>query len=705
MLLPVNPAGRPQSKDDATDPFVPDLSEGAETGVYLALLELLDEGLIITGDEVVLDANGAACRLLERDYRQIAGRPLADLFPSERAFLDARARLFINGESRGSLSIALPDGGSRDFRFIAAARLRPGIHALILSPCAAPAADGEPPARDDAVWPRLAGALTQALVVVDDENRVNAANAAALRMFGVGREDLVGHAVSKHMRIRWPKPGAPPIAQVRVGNAQHDTPAHVLPGPRAAWHLLLLQDLAPPRGAGHANAADAPATALSATAPGARADAGAMYLNSHDLLTGLPNRSLFEARFADAMARARQRRCSLAVMRIDLDGFKAVNRELGDRVGDAALRVAAERLATALGQDGMIARERSDNFMLLLPDVDHVGEAQRCAEGLCRALAQPVEAAGNTISLTASIGIALYPQDGQTLDAVLGCARAALDRARRLGRNRVRLYHPEADRADVERHHFAAGLRHALERQQLELHFQPLVDARDGRIRAGEALLRWNHPQLGQIPYSRFIDSVRDGSLIARLGDWVLEAACRHARGWPQSRRQPRVVTVNIAIEHVQQGDLLAGVSTALAASGLPPHCLELDLDEQVLEEESPLLAGMLKELAERGVRLAIDDFGRGLCSIPRLKRHPIDALKLHPALVRGVGHREQDEAIVEAIASMAAPLGLEVYARGVADEAQQAFLCALDCHLQQGPLFGRPMAAAAFDTFLASRA
>lgn len=708
MLLPVNPAGRPQGKDDAADPFVPDLSEGAETGVYLALLELLDEGLVITGDEVILDANGAACRLLGRDYRQVAGRPLAELFPSERAFLDARARLFIHGETRGSLSIALPDGGTRDFRFIAAARLRPGIHALILSPGALPASDGEPSAPYDAIWPRLAGALVQPLIVVDADGRINAANAAALRMLRVAREDAIGHLASACMHIVWPEPGAPPLAQVRVGSAQRDTPAHVLPGPRAGWRLLLLQD-ATPRGKGRASPAAAPAVPLSiaspsTASPGARADTSAMYLNSHDLLTGLPNRSLFEARFADAVARARQRRCSLAVMRIDLDGFKTVNRELGDRVGDTALRLAAQRLAAALGQDGVIARERSDNFMVLLPDVDHVGEAERCAEDLRRALEQPVAAAGNTISLTASIGIALFPQDAQSLDAMLGCARAALDHARRLGRNRIRLYHPEADRADVERHHFAAGLRHALERRQLELHFQPLVDARDGRIRAGEALLRWNHPRLGQIPYSRFIGAVRDGSLIARLGDWALQAACRLARNWPQSQGQPLVVTVNIAIEHVQQGDLLAGVSTALAASGLPPHCLELDLDEQVLEEESPVLAGMLKELAGRGVRLAIDDFGRGLCSIPRLKRHPLRALKLHPALVRGVGRQEQDEAIVEAIASMAAPLGLEVYARGVADEAQQAFLGALDCHLQQGPLFGRPMSAAAFQAFLLTR-
>ncbi|MBN8442532.1 MAG: EAL domain-containing protein [Thauera sp.] len=266
------------------------------------------------------------------------------------------------------------------------------------------------------------------------------------------------------------------------------------------------------------------------------------------------------------------------------------------------------------------------------------------------------------------------------------------------------MYHSEADRADVERHHFAAGLRHAIERQQLELHFQPLVDARTRRLRAGEALLRWNHPQLGQIPFSRFIGAVRDGSLIARLGDWVLHAACHHARRWPEVHGQPVTLTVNVAIEQVLQSDLLSSVSAALASSGLPAERLELDLDEQVLEEDSPRVTATLRALGDRGIRLAIDDFGRGLSSIPRLKHHPLRALKLHPDLVRGVGRNERDEAVVEAIASMAVPLGLEVFARGVENKAQQAFLCALDCHLQQGPLFGPAVTAEDFRSFLVAR-
>jgi diguanylate cyclase (GGDEF)-like protein len=704
MPLPVNPAGRPQGEDDPAETFAPDLSEGAETGVYLALLELLDEGLIITGDEVILDANGAACRLLERDYRQIAGRPLANLFPSERAFLDARARLFIHGETRGSLRIALSGGRTQDFRFIAAARLRPGIHALIISPDPLAKPDAGKRRPQDIIWPKLAAALAQPVIVVDDRDRINAANQAALTSLGVDREELVGQSATARLGITWPAEGAAPLARLQPDDARSAASARVFTGPRPGWRLLLVSPqtgLTPPM----------PPTAAQVSADGAlfadgeqRTDAQAMYLTSHDLLTGLPNRKLFEARFADATMRARQRRCSVAVMRVDLDGFKAVNREFGDDVGDAVLQQVARRLSAVMAPDGFAARDRSDSFLILLPDLDLACEAERCAESLRGALTQPYHSTGQDVRLTASIGIALFPQDGQALLPILDCARAALDHARRRGRDNARLYQAEADSGDVERHHFAAGLRHAVERQQLAVHFQPLVDARIDRVRAGEALLRWNHPQLGQMPFNRFIGSVRDGSLIVRLGDWILQAACQHAREWPAADRPPVLLTVNIAIEQLLQGDLVASVTRALASSGLPAERLELDLDEQVLEEDSTRIRETLHALAALGVRLAIDDFGRGLSSIPRLKRYPIRALKLNPDLVRGVGKSEENEAIVEAIASMAAMLGLEVFARGVEDDAQQAFLRALDCHLQQGPLFGAPMETSAFADYLFER-
>jgi EAL domain-containing protein (putative c-di-GMP-specific phosphodiesterase class I)/PAS domain-containing protein len=226
----------PEPSRPAHEPFIADFSEGLETGLYLALLELIDEGLIITGDEVMIDANSAACRLLERDYRQIVGKPLADLFPSERAFLSARERLLIQGEMRGSIQVVLPGGRRRDLRFIAAARLRPGMHALILSPdIVAEAYAGAAAPSEDRVWPRLAAALDQPVLVLDEHDRIQALNAAAARGTDIAGREVRGMRIEEVTTVRWPDEGHTPIA--RVG----DVDARVLPGPRAGWRILLLQ--------------------------------------------------------------------------------------------------------------------------------------------------------------------------------------------------------------------------------------------------------------------------------------------------------------------------------------------------------------------------------------------------------------------------------------------------------------------------------
>ena len=592
----MNPSGHlpglpPSPGPSSAEPFVADLSEGAETGVYLALLELLDEGLLITGDEVVLDANSAACRLLGRDYRDVAGRPLADLFPDGQAFLAARARLRIEGERRGRLDFALPDGGVRALEFNCAPRLRPGIHAIILS--------------------------------------------------------------------------APAVV------AEYETGTPVLAAPRPT--------------AGGARAFD-------------DAPSMSMYLTSHDPLTGLANRRMLEARFGDCAVRAAGRHGSIAIVRLDLDGFAAVNRSLGESAGDEVLRCIARRLAATAGSAALVARERSDSFIVLLPEPAHPGNADQFAETLLRAVAEPLELGGGLQRITASAGLALYPQDGRNLDTLLRNAKSALEQARRLGGNHCSVFHTRLDGPGFDSSHLERGLRHALQADELCLHFQPLVDARSGRTRAGEALLRWRHPELGLLPYRQFMGAVGDPRLLADVGDWVLATACDHATDWPPTHDGECLrLTVNVSVEQLMRGDFAARVATALRTSGLKAERLELDLDEKVLALDSPTLAATLERIAATGVRLSIDDFGRGLSSIPRLRRYPLAALKLDPELVRGVGRSEDSEAIVEAVGALAGTLGLEIYARGVEHRGQQAFLCALDCHLQQGPLFGRPLAAREF--------
>ncbi len=431
MNIPGRPPGVPSPPLES---FVADLSEGAETGVYLALLELIDEGLIITGDELILDANSAACRLLECDYRQLAGHPLSSLFPNEEQFLEVRGRLLIRGERRSRVSFALPKGGTRELGVLCAPRLRPGVHALVLSP-------------SSSTSPRTSG--------------------------------------------RDAAPGS----------------AHF------AGHL----------------------------------DPAARFMTRPD--------SLFDA--------------------------------------------------------------------------------------------------------------ATWHEDGAE---------------------------------DLE-----PRLRRAIDQNELTLHFQPLIDTRSSRLRAGEALLRWQHPNLGQLSFGQFKSGVRDPQLIARLGDWVLHSACRSARNWQTSHAEGQrlQLTVNVANEQLLHGDFAECVRLVLEDSDFPPQSLELDLDEKVLESDSSALKATLRALAAMGVRLAIDDFGRGLSSIAQLRRYPLKAIKLDPGLVRNVGRDEDSEAIVEAVASLASALGLEVFARGVETPAQRDFLGALGCHLQQGPLFGQPMSAVEFSQFM----
>lgn len=624
----MNAARRSKGSKTPSEPFVADFSEGLETGLYLALLELIDEGLIITGDELILEVNTAACRLLERDYRDLAGHPLATLFPSEQAFLGARERLFIQGETRGNLEVALPDGGQRTLRFIAAARLRPGVHALILSPEATNEGEAEA-ARPDSLWPRLAAALEQPVIVIDESGVVAAANAMALRTLDVERSKLVGRPLEPHVSVEWPPHGAAPVAIVRPAGQTTEVRARVLPGPRPGWRVLILPP-APPAFGGPATSG-VPAS----TVPGANSFFERVFAESPlpTFLCEGPQMRIFAANAAAARTYGytREALCAMSVPEL--------------RAGEQADRIPGER-------GGVWRHRRSDGSLF---DVE--------------ILAYPIDSPGHPDAMVLMHDVP---------DMSLLSTRARLP-------------------ASV-----IEAAAQAIDHNQLQIHFQPLVDTRTATIRSGEALLRWKHPTLGLIPFRRFMRVARDGGLLAGMGDWVLKNACAHAARWPESGGRRPGVTVNIAAEQVLQGDLPERVRQALRKSALAGERLELDLEEQLLGEDNPRVLEALTAIHAAGVRLAIDDFGRGLTSIPRLKRYPITTLKLDPALVRDVGRNEENEAIVEAIVSMANVLGLEVLARGVATREQQAFLAALGCHLQQGPLFGRPMAAQDFRELIA---
>lgn len=616
-------AARPPGNNDAEEPFVPDFSEGAEAGLYLALFELFDQGLVITADELVLEANSAACRLLERDYPRVAGRPLAELFPSERGFLEARARIFIQGETRGTLTVSLPSRATRDLRFVAAPRIRAGVHALILSPLD----DADHPARKtdeerpDTVWPQLAAALEQAVIVLDDKRRVAAANTAALKTLGVARKEFIGHPIDDCIDIAWPAAGKPQGARIRVAGRTRRVNARVLPGPKPGWQLLILPEARARGGAAKASAGSA-ASEQALVRMFAESPLPTLLCDGAEL-------SIFAANQAAANA------------------YGYLQKEL------CRMRVGDLRNGTKPGPATAESR---------------VWQQRR--------------------------------KDGTTFDAEI--LAYPIDFPRRPGAVVVMHGLPEMPRFGTGLG-FESRLRDSLDFDQLDVHFQPLIDVRTHTVIGGEALMRWHHPELGLIPFQRFMGAASDSGLLARMGDWILRAACERAAGWPDKPGAAVRVTVNVALEQVIRGDLVERVREALASSGLPATQLELDLDEGVLNEENARVLTMLRTLHGIGVRLAIDDFGRGLASIPRLKRYPVQALKLDPALVHKVGQREDSEAIVEAISSMAKVLGLDVLARGVRSAPQQAFLSALGCPLQQGPLFGQPMNPAEFRAYLAN--
>lgn len=516
----IPPAGGADHPEHPNEPFIADFSEGFEVGLYLALLELIDEGVLITSDETILEVNSACCRLLEREYRALVQQPLSLLFGTEQAFLDARQRLLIQGEMRGALRIALPGGRLRDVRYIAAARIRPGLHAIILRPDelmpagssvqqpqqAAPTPTLLP--RQD-FWPQLAAAIAQPLLVADHNDRLTAANAPALALLGKTRETALGKPLTDFFTGDWPRTAT--ATALTIQHQGHPHTIRQLPAPHT-----------------------------------------------------------------------------------------------GGRI-----------------------------WLFALPP------------------AQPTAAPAATTAVHPTLSAEQYQ-----------------------------------------------AVQHAIADDQLRVFFQPLVNAHNRTIIAGEALLRWHHPQHGLLPYTHVHELLHDEDAIARMSDWIMAAACHHAAAWHTDQgpvQAPRILTVNISPAQALRPDFPERVAHALRESGLPPERLELDLDEQILQTAPAQLDPLLAQLTALRVRLAIDDFGHRAFSLATLQRHCFTALKFDPALVAQIGIEDASEAILEAFAAMARTLKLQLWARGVTTAAQQAFLNAIDCPLQQGPLYGPPLPAQAF--------
>ena len=433
----------------------------------------------------------------------------------------------------------------------------------------------------------------------------------------------------------------------------------------------------------------------------------------YDSLTGLPNRVLFKDRVTQAIAHARRYRYHLAVLFLDLDRFKLINDTLGHNVGDLLLKHLADRLSesirhsdsigrsTETAQTHELARLGGDEFTVLLTNLKDVQDASKVARRILEGLAQPFLVSGHEIFVTVSVGIAIFPADGDSVDMLLKNSDTAMYHAKEQGRNNFQYYSNAMNAAANERLMLEREVRHATEREEFVVYYQPQIDLRSGRIMGAEALVRWQHPQRGLLAPGEFLQAASDTGMIRTIDEWVLRTACRQNRAWQQRGLAVPSVSINVSNSLFHGSTLLKAVEAAFAETGLTPDRLELELTESIAMRNVDTSITVLQQLKAMGVQLAIDDFGTGYSSLSYLQRLPVNRVKIDQSFVRELLSRVQPVPIVRAIIAMAHSLQLEVLAEGVEEETQRSILLAEGCDQAQGYLFGRPMPAAEFEKLL----
>jgi diguanylate cyclase (GGDEF)-like protein len=427
-----------------------------------------------------------------------------------------------------------------------------------------------------------------------------------------------------------------------------------------------------------------------------RADQRVLHMSHHDALTGLPNRTLLADRVGQAVARGHRSGGKAALLFLDLDRFKIVNDSLGHATGDLLLQAVAARLSGCLRDEDTAARLGGDEFIVSLPDIGDAAEAAAVASRILAELARPVTIAGQTLHAECSIGIALFPDDGDNPETLIRNADTAMYHAKESGRGNFQFFNTQMTERVSRRLSTETSLRRGIERGEFRLFYQPLIDAATGCVVGAEALLRWPQADARIVSPAEFIPVAEDTGLIVPLGEWVLRAACAQAKAW-QVRQPGLRMAVNLSARQFQQRNLVEMVARVLAETGLAPELLELELTEGMLMHNVEEAVRTMGQLHAMGLRLAIDDFGTGYSSLSYLKRFPIHTLKIDRSFVRDISTDADDAAIVTAIVAMARSLDLEVTAEGVETAQQASFLRTLRCNLVQGFHFGRPVPAEDF--------
>jgi diguanylate cyclase (GGDEF)-like protein/PAS domain S-box-containing protein len=420
-------------------------------------------------------------------------------------------------------------------------------------------------------------------------------------------------------------------------------------------------------------------------------------LANYDGLTALPNRALFHQRVQRSLVHAQRFNEGLAVLFLDLDRFKNVNDSLGHNVGDRVLQALAERLTGCLREVDTLARLGGDEFAVLIEQVTDTRFVGSVARKLLQAVAEPLTLDGQEYNITASIGISAYPADGSDAATLLKNADIAMYRAKARGKNNAQFYAVDMNAHSMARLSIETGLRHALERGEFLLHYQPKVDIGSGRICGMEALLRWMRPGTGMVSPAEFIPVAEESGLIEPIGAWVLKAACERNRAWQRQGMPPLRVAVNLSARQFVQANLVSDVARVLDASGLAPGLLELEITESMVMDDPERAIRTLRQLKSMGIALAIDDFGTGYSSLGYLKRFPIDNIKIDRSFIKDIPGNNDDATITRTIIDMTHNLRLKVVAEGVETKAQLDFLREQGCDEMQGYYFSRPLAEDAF--------
>lgn len=536
----------------------------------------------------------------------------------------------------------------------------------------------------------------EGILVTDRENRITSVNPAFCRLSGYTRAEILGQdprifSSGRHdaafFRELWNSLHANGEWRGEIWNRRKNGEIH------PDWlSITVVRD--------HAGAIERHIALYSDIKECREAAERIHYLANYDTLTGLANGNLLRNRLNEAIAQAQRAHGQLALLTIDLDRFKQINDSLGHASGDEMLKLVARRLQEIVPAQGLVARHAGDEFHVLLPNVD-MGAAASMADAIIEGLSRPYVLEGHEVTVPPSIGISLFPDDGNDTTTLIENAEAAMFHAKELGRSRYQFFSPEMNASALQKMTLENSLRRALEQEEFLIHFQPQIDPRHHRIVGAEALLRWKHPEMDMVSPHVFIALAEESGVIIPLGEWMIRKVCQQIRAWQQSGAHLVPISVNLSSRQFSQPELPQRIADILQESGVDPFFLEIELTESTVMHDIEEAASMLRRIKELGIRIAVDDFGTGYSSLAYLKRFHIDKLKIDQSFIRELVDNPDDSAIVRAIISMAHSLRLEVVAEGVETQKQLDYLKAIHCDYIQGYFYSEALSAEAFADLL----